>query len=526
MVRILRNVYPKSFVINFMGFRCAAHLNMLCSNALRAYSLFNSSANAKQRGVMINYDSLPGAVPKVLLPLFGTTIDKPWVEKMKQESKHYSKSRGSKFRLFFGDSKDKDDRATSLIQKYADQILNPSYVNLNKISQVSVATVVPNFVASPENTGVVDWSSIKEFPLEDSFNERDHKILLGESGNDHSHVLVERQFQSWLPFGNDHNSKTFFSPNCPEFPEQDYPKAFSMLDILNNWNADVTDIPELHYDSLCHFDYKNETQIAFAMNYRAKEVPFVMYNIPELDQVVKRWSNLDYLSKLLGGKYYRTETSKDNHFMYWRGGSRSFLRSSSGATWKPPTDVIKENFEEWLEIAVKGQNKTLNDRVHHYFRVSSDAGNHWLFDELPFFKPKKSIFMVEPNEQRGIHCRFGMRSVIAEAHFDGSRNAVVMLGGMRRWILTHPDQCSNMHMLGPMHPSGRHSEVDWSKPDIKKFPNFPKVMGNEVILRPGDFLFVPTYWIHYIVSLNVNYQCNTRSGAYRGYDKFIKACGF
>lgn len=67
-------------------------------------------------------------------------------------------------------------------------------------------------------------------------------------------------------------------------------------------------------------------------------------------------------------------------------------------------------------------------------------------------------------------------------------------------------------MLPIGHPSGRHSEVDWSKPDLTQFPNFAKLMGNEVILRPGDFLYVPTFWIHYIVSLNVNFQCNTRSG--------------
>jgi ribosomal protein L16 Arg81 hydroxylase len=88
----------------------------------------------------------------------------------------------------------------------------------------------------------------------------------------------------------------------------------------------------------------------------------------------------------------------------------------------------------------------------------------------------------------------------------------VGLFGLRRWILTHPDQCVNMHMLDRNHPSGRHSEVDWSKPDVDKFPNFAKIQGNEVILRPGDFLFVPTYWIHYIVSLNINIQCNSRSG--------------
>ncbi|KAJ1432681.1 hypothetical protein B484DRAFT_447673 [Ochromonadaceae sp. CCMP2298] len=75
-----------------------------------------------------------------------------------------------------------------------------------------------------------------------------------------------------------------------------------------------------------------------------------------------------------------------------------------------------------------------------------------------------------------INTRFGMRSVIAEAHFDGSRNSVVELAGMRRWILTHPNQ------------------VDWSKPDTIKFPNYAKVKGNEVILTPGDFLYIPTYW--------------------------------
>jgi len=45
-------------------------------------------------------------------------------------------------------------------------------------------------------------------------------------------------------------------------------------------------------------------------------------------------------------------------------------------------------------------------------------------------------------------------------------------------------------------------------------------------LTPGDYLFVPTYWIHYIVSLNVNFQCNTRSGVYSGYNKPIRDCGF
>lgn len=263
-----------------------------------------------------------------------------------------------------------------------------------------------------------------------------------------------------------------------------------------------------------------------ALNYRSAEVPFVVYNVPDLDEVVRKWSDLDYIHNKLGNKLYRTETSETNHFMYWRGGASSFFRGPDGSKWKPPTKIISTTFRNWLELAVKGQNQSLEYRTHQYFRVSSDTGNEWLFNELPFFQPKESLFMVEPSEQRGIHCRFGMRSVIAEAHFDGSRNMVAMIGGMRRWILTHPNQCSDMYMLPHNHPSGRHSSVDWSQPDYEKYPNFAKVKSNEVILQPGDFLYVPTDWIHYIVSLNVNYQCNTRSGKSNEFDKDIRRCGF
>ncbi len=259
------------------------------------------------------------------------------------------------------------------------------------------------------------------------------------------------------------------------------------------------------------------------MNYRKAEVPFVVYNIPEVDEVVKKWNNLDYLQRKLGYNKYRTETSVNNHFMYWNSGG---AKKKQYKDWKPPTGIAQTTFEKWMEVAVKGQNISQEDRIHQYFRVSSDMGSPWLYDELPFFKPKESLFIVNPREQRGIHCRFGMRSIIAEAHFDGSRNSVVEIGGMRRWILAHPKQCSNMHMLPRGHPSGRHSEIDWSKPDNEKFPNFQKIEGNEVILQPGDFLYIPTYWIHYIVSLNINFQCNTRSGRTSHYDQDIHKCGF
>ena len=119
-----------------------------------------------------------------------------------------------------------------------------------------------------------------------------------------------------------------------------------------------------------------------------------------------------------------------------------------------------------------------------------------------------------------------MKGVIAENHFDASRNAIVVLGGRRRYILSHPNQCENLALLPKEHESGRHSEVDYANPDLERFPEFADAMANEVVLEAGQVLYLPTHWFHYIVSLDLNFQCNTRSGITRHYHSFIKECGF
>ena len=257
-----------------------------------------------------------------------------------------------------------------------------------------------------------------------------------------------------------------------------------------------------------------------------------MYNVPEVDNLVKKWSDVDYINKRLGGKKFRSEKSTSNHFMYFKGGKSKMVKSFNGTNvhWDPPTKPVQITFEDWLKLAVKGQGINRNEeREHMYFRVTAQAkssANGWLFNEIGIFQPRESFFMVEPKAQRGIHCRFGMRSIIAENHYDGARNFVIEVGGLRRWILSHPKNCESMYLLPKNHPSGRHSEVDWSNPDFNVHPKFKNLFANEVIFKPGEVLYVPTSWFHYIVSLNVNWQCNSRSGQNNKYTLDLQKCGW
>ena len=145
--------------------RCAAHLNMLCEHALEAYELHSTySASQKQRGFIINYDSLPGVIPKVILPAFGADVTPGWLAKMSEESGMYSKARSEK--IFHEDSADKDARATDDIIKWANAILITSYEKLALLSDKSItnsgAAAVADFPLV--DSGHIDWSVVKELP--------------------------------------------------------------------------------------------------------------------------------------------------------------------------------------------------------------------------------------------------------------------------------------------------------------------------------------------------------------------------
>lgn len=379
---------------------------------------------------------------------------------------------------------------------------------------------------------------------------------------------IEQKYTFGVMLMNDQPSPNLAEPydvyNCPDDPPTNYPYDWNLLKILDHWEPDDPKLPEDYrlFQGLCMFDYNKDYDKA--LNYRRKELPFVVINDPQVKETVKRWNAPGYMEKMLGTVRHRAEFSESNHFLYWNkpAGQRKGSRPGMGRNvrriqqkpdlnpllapeaqnlkgWKEPTTMMRMTYQDWLShanLTATGDVVGPND-PHYYFRLigcgetgpqgECDMGSsEYLFDELPYFQPRETLYVVDPMEQKGIHCRFGMHGVIAENHFDQSRNAIVVLGGERRYILAHPNQCKLLSLLPKGHPSARHSAVDWSDPDLVSYPEFAKARGNEVVLQPGDVLYLPTNWFHYIISLNLNFQCNTRSGVTPEYMRPIRECGF
>ncbi|XP_063070275.1 HSPB1-associated protein 1 homolog [Engraulis encrasicolus] len=82
-------------------------------------------------------------------------------------------------------------------------------------------------------------------------------------------------------------------------------------------------------------------------------------------------------------------------------------------------------------------------------------------------------------------------------------NLVFQVEGRKRWHLFSPDDTSCLYPTRiPYEESSVFSQVNVLQPDLGRFPAFSRARAHVVTLQPGQVLFVPRHWWHYVESLD------------------------
>jgi len=119
---------------------------------------------------------------------------------------------------------------------------------------------------------------------------------------------------------------------------------------------------------------------------------------------------------------------------------------------------------------------------------------------LPAGMPELQKDVIIPKIARGFSRRFvflffGCRGSVTPMHYDIDMSHVfhTAIYGRKRIVLFAPEESRRLYQL----PFTVRSPVDVDKPDYQRFPLLAEAKGWEVILEPGETLFIPAgYWHH------------------------------
>jgi len=116
---------------------------------------------------------------------------------------------------------------------------------------------------------------------------------------------------------------------------------------------------------------------------------------------------------------------------------------------------------------------------------------------------------------------FGPRGTITQPHHDELNILMCQVVGRKAITLVSPGQT---HLL--YNRLGVYSDVDWLHPDFDRYPLFRDVHSIDVVLQPGEALFLPVGWWHYVrsldPSLSISFSNFVFPNEYKYFDPEIK----
>ena len=168
----------------------------------------------------------------------------------------------------------------------------------------------------------------------------------------------------------------------------------------------------------------------------------------------------------------------------------------SDANYEQNSDKLRKQmrFAEFVDI-VQGVGES-ND----YYITANNSGTNRaalkeLWDDVVFIPE----YLRPTDDGNSSFFWFGPKGTVTPLHHDLTNNFMAQVLGRKLVRLIPPFELPSIY-------NHRHcfTEVDLDRPDYERFPLFRDVAVIDVEIGPGDLLFVPVGWWHYVRSLDVS----------------------
>ncbi|KAM5281103.1 HSPB1-associated protein 1 [Ctenodactylus gundi] len=221
--------------------------------------------------------------------------------------------------------------------------------------------------------------------------------------------------------------------------------------------------------------------------------PAVFYNMAS-DWPAQHWT-AEHLSELLRGKQIR-----------FRMGVRS---TGTVPQFETTCSYVHATLDEFL--AWNCDQSNISGPFKDY-----DRSKFWAYADYKYFinlfEDKTDVFQDVMWSDFGFPGRNGQESTLwigslgahTPCHLDSyGCNLVLQVEGRKIWHLFPPEDTPFLYPTRiPYEESSVFSKVSVVNPDLERFPQFQRARRHVVTLRPGQVLFVPRHWWHYVESID------------------------
>jgi len=228
------------------------------------------------------------------------------------------------------------------------------------------------------------------------------------------------------------------------------------------------DIPQLEAPSLQEFQAKC---------FQAGQ-PTLLLNTIQHWPALHKWLDLNYLLQVAGNRTVPIEIGSNYASDEW---SQQLVRIR---------DFLRRQF---------GGDRSKSPQDIEYL------AQHELFSQIPALKGDISIpdycsiSKEDPPGAVDIKAWLGPAGTISPMHYDPKHNLLCQVFGSKRIILAAPEDTENLYP----HESeflANTSQIDVSQLDLETYPLVEKVKFYHLLLQPGDCLYMPPKWWHYVRS--------------------------
>ncbi|KAI8076908.1 uncharacterized protein BX664DRAFT_389623 [Halteromyces radiatus] len=207
------------------------------------------------------------------------------------------------------------------------------------------------------------------------------------------------------------------------------------------------------------------------------------------------WTDIDYILQLAGDRIVPIEIGSKYTDVCWQ---QKMVRMEDFINdYIIPSNLDNQQDEKKKPIAYLAQ--------------------HNLFDHIPLLENDISIpdycyaepqsnewYLQRPPPDVIKHCWFGPKGTVSPLHQDPYHNLLAQVVGRKYIRLYSPIHSSALYPYEGI--MSNTSQVDIDDPDLESYPRFAEADYVECILKPGEILYIPPKWWHYVQALDTSFS--------------------